>query len=64
MLKEMQIEAARRTRETAATPDAGEIESIGELQRDLADLGKKVVELLNQQGQPQGAPERKPGENP
>ncbi len=65
VLKEMQIEAARRTKESATAPDAGEIESIGELQRDLADLGKKVVELLNQQGQgpggQPGGPEVKPG---
>lgn len=67
VLKEMQIEAARRTRETAAAPDASEIEAIGELQRELADLGKKVVELLNQQqgGQrPGGGEDRKPGGGP
>jgi hypothetical protein len=67
VLKEMQIEAARRTRETAAAPDPAEVEAIGELQRDLAELGKKVVELLNQQpgqqpgARPGGAPQREPG---
>lgn len=65
VLKEMQIEAARRTRETARAPDAEEVEAIGKLQRDLADLGKKVVEVIKNQGRPalpkpDGAPPEKP----
>ena len=43
------------------TPEAEEVRAIGELQKDLAELGAKVVELLQQAG---GGPKPKPAEVP
>jgi hypothetical protein len=57
VLKEMQEEAARRTREISAAPDAAEVEAIGVLQKELAELGAKVVEMLKAQQQGGGGAE-------
>lgn len=53
LLRTMQQEAAERTRalaEAGGAADESELLSVAELQRELAELGQKVVEILNQAG--------------
>lgn len=60
LLRTMQQEAAERTRalgEAGAAADPAELISVAELQRDLAEIGRKVVEILNQaNGKPPAEP--------
>lgn len=60
LLRTMQQEAAERTRalgEAGAGADPAELMSVAELQRDLAEIGRKVVEILNQaNGKPPAEP--------
>lgn len=69
VLKQMQEEAARRTKEISRAPEADEVEAIGRLQRELSELGQKVADAVNQQGggpggKPPAKPQDKPGEGP
>lgn len=64
LLRTMQQEAAERTRalgEAGVKADTEELASVAELQRDLAEIGKKVVEAMNQKN-PLGKGDKKDNE--
>src|SRR6185295_1283778 len=47
LLRGMQAEAAERTRSADDSRDAGEVDALSTLQRELADMGKALIEKMN-----------------
>jgi len=64
LLRQLQADIARRTRGAEAGPEPARLERLGEEQRDLSDLGRDLIQRLQQQQQQGGAAPMRPRPQP